>query len=151
VPSPPTTTAVTTRAIDCRAGDLDATVRRHGEGAGGHIATLVDLANTGDRVCRLVGYAERVTVTEPGQRPVPAERGSWFPARPAGPVDPGAEVTLILTTTAACASTVRAFTDAPRYHGVEVVLPSGTLRATVPGDGLYVDCGVRVSRFTSWR
>ncbi|MEZ0580618.1 DUF4232 domain-containing protein [Nocardioides sp. MH1] len=137
-------------APPCHATQLSATVRHNTDGASSHIANLVDLANVSDRTCLLEGYPSLVVVTEAGHDPITATRGSYFPSRSPGPVDPGDTVTLVVETTVACADSEQAIANAPRYHHIRITLNGQALEVDATR-GLYVACGVRFGELTTWK
>ncbi len=135
----------------CQAQDLDATFTRHQEGAGGHLLRLIRIRNVSSSTCVLRGYPTGVVVSERGQPDVIAINGSWFPAHGRGPLDPGAVTSLGIQTDSGCAQTRREALHAPRYHHLKLLVRGGVIALEVPGEGLYVLCGVRVTRFMVWR
>jgi hypothetical protein len=134
----------------CSAGDLVAHFRPEGDGAGGHVIALLDFRNVGSSRCVLSGYPRRVTLSEPGHRPVTATRGSFFPVAPSEPMEHGGVTTVGLETDTTCPARPGGGPPGPVYHEVTIALPGGVVRVTDPR-GLDLGCGAHLTEFTVWQ
>jgi hypothetical protein len=137
----------------CRVRDLSLRFRRAGDGAGGHSAHLLDFHNVGGTRCLLSGYPRRVIVSEPGQPPVVARRGGFFPVRAAKPMAPGGVTTIVIETDTYCRAHPLGAGRPPGrvYHHVSVALMGSVICTTLPeARGLDLGCGVYASRFGRW-
>lgn len=135
----------------CSAGDLVARFRRGGDGAGGHAIALLDFRNVSPSPCLLSGHPRRVTLTEPGHRPVTATDGSFFPVEPSEPMEHGEVTSLGLETDTYCNARPTGGPGGPKYHEVAIALRGGVLRVATPRAGLDVGCGVHLTTFTTWQ
>jgi hypothetical protein len=132
--------------------DLVVRFRHDGEGATGHYASLLDFRNVSRTRCSLSGYPLRITLSEPGHRPVTARRGGIFdgPLLPSKPMVPGGVTTLMIETNSHCDArpTGRA---GPFYHRVTVALRAGAIStSTRHTRRLSVGCGAFASKFGRW-
>jgi hypothetical protein len=136
----------------CRADDLVVGFRSEGEGATGHYASLLDFRNVGRTRCFLSGYPSRVTLSEPGHRPVIAKRGGFFdgPLLPSKPMVPGGVTTLVIETDSYCDARPTG-PAGPIYHRVTIALGTGVMSTTRRhAPGLDVGCGALATKFGRW-
>ena len=97
---------------------------------------------------RLRGYPQAVVLVTAGGRRITAERGTWFTdPRPRGPRPPELD-TLILETPTACDPAAGGTWR--RGHRILVTIGGHTIGVTSP-NAIHADCGLHVSRYTTWR
>lgn len=132
-------------APPCRAAGLAPSFDRE-NGAGGHLVVFLHLRNTGAAPCLLDGYP-RVTALQPGRPAVAATAGSWVPDPGSADAAPGTDAWLGLETVTYCPARPGGGGGLPRYHHLDVVLPSGDHLALGNADGFDVTCGLFLTHF----
>ncbi len=136
-----------TDAPACTAGDVTAHYQPRGNGAGGHLLTVVAFRDTGDRACVLQGYPSRVVAREPGLPDITATDGSFFPTGGTAIMAPGEQTLLGVETDTSCAKRPSGGPPGPAYRHLAITLPGGGTVTVRRPEGLDVTCGLALTRF----